>query len=462
MNDTRERTPRGLWGSALPAEPRSELARGLIEELDQGLQTLGELPAAVTFFGGARIKPEDPYYHDAFTMGQLLAERSVPPRTGAGPGIMAAVPEGFRNRQKNGDQLPPIPSHAYGDEAQPLTQGFNIVLPFEQFINPAIDLSLELVHFPTRKLMLYKNCLGLVIFTGGFGTLDELLEVWRLKAAGNLNFPVVLYGRDFWKPLEEALRSASAAVPLAEIDESFFQLLRCTDDPAEAVELVCDASSDRSTLEPLPELGRRIARELVEGLDYLERLPTAVTVLGSSRFEEGGPYARLAEELAFHLARAGSPTRAAGPGTLSVALARGGHRGATYLAQQAFGMRRSDARNLYGADRVHLVSDRLTHKVLLTEGARAIVALPGGLGTLDELFSVLCQLQTHKVKSRPIVLLGSRYWEPLFASLRAVMLDGPRQTISPADLNLVTITDDPHEAAEIALGPAPELPPLRK
>jgi hypothetical protein len=114
-------------------------------------------------------------------------------------------------------------------------------------------------------------------------------------------------------------------------------------------------------------------------------------------------------------------------------------------------MRRRDARNLYGADRVHLVNDRLTHKVLLTEGSLAIVALPGGLGTLDELSSVLCQLQTRKIASRPVVLVGSDFWRPLWSTMRAQMLDGPRQTVSAEDLQLVTITDDPVHAAELCL-----------
>ncbi len=448
---------RGIWGAIAAAEPRTELAQGLVSELHDGLTTLDDLPPAVTFFGGARITPDDPYYAQAHAMGEILAHRNVAPRTGAGPGIMAAVPEGFRAAtNQNGD---PLPHHTPGKGPQPLTQGFNIVLPFEQSINPAIDVSLELLHFPTRKLMLYKNCLGLVIFPGGFGTLDELLEVWRLKSAGNLNYPVVLYGKEFWKPLEAALHVACDACESSLLPEDLLSLLVCTDDPEEAVDLILDPDQPPTIHEPLMNLGTRIARELIEGLNYLEHLPTAVTFLGGSRFAEDDAFGRLAEEIAFHLGTHDIPTRAAGPGTLSVALARGGHRGSPFLPQQAFGMRRADARNLYGADRVHLVSDRLTHKVLLTEGSRAVIALPGGLGTLDELFSVLCQLQTLKVSSRPIVLVGSSYWNPILDTLRAVMLDGPRQTIGPGDLNLVSITDDPQEAAELALAPPPVATP---
>lgn len=465
MGDTRE-TTHGIWGAIAGATARrGELAQALVAELDEGLAVLGELPPAVTFFGGARVKVDDPFYAQAERMGELLADADVPPRTGAGPGIMAAVPEGFRRRQiATGKASADDAGRAEAARrAHALTQGFNIVLPFEQSVNPAIDVSLELAHFPTRKLVLYQNSLGLVIFPGGFGTLDELLEVWRLKVAGRLDYPFVLFGRDFWRPLAAGLREAASVCPDASVTADAFELLSWTDDPEEAMRLAMgDGGLERGVEragEPLGTLGARIARELVEGLDYLERLAPAVTVLGGSRLSEGEPTLAAAEVLAERLAREGVPTRAAGPGQLSVALARGGHRGSAYLPQQAFGMRREDARNLYGADRVHLVNDRLTHKVLLTENSRAMVALPGGLGTLDELFSVLCQLQTRKIPNRRVVLLGRAFWSPLLAAVRAEMLDGARRTIGEADLELVTVTDDPDEAAALALAPPPALKP---
>src|SRR5581483_7231604 len=341
--------------------------------------------------------------------------------------------------------------HDQREKPQALTQGFNIKLPFEQSINPAIDVSLELTHFPTRKLMLYANTLGIVIFPGGFGTLDELFEVWRLKSAGRLNHPFVLFGRDFWGPLAEALRQSTSGAGRETMPQGGVALVKLCDEPEETLRSLTTASDRTGSEEPLEQLGRRVAHEIVEGLAYLEQLTPAVTVLGGSRLRSDDRTVSACEEIARRLAVAGVPTRAGGPGALSVALARGGHRGAEYLPQQAFGMRRRDARNLYGADRVHLVNDRITHKVLLTEGSLAIIVLPGGLGTLDELGSVLCQLQTGKITPRPLVLFGTDFWQPLWSALRAQMLDGPRQTVSAKDLHLVTITDDPAHAVELCL-----------
>lgn len=451
----------GVWGEIERRSGRDQLAAALVEELESGLALLKTLPPAVTFFGGARIRPGDRYWVEAERMGELLAETAIPPRTGAGPGIMTAVPDGFRRRLRalgHGGDGEVDQSHG-PDRPQALTQGFNIKLPFEQAVNPSIEVSLELVHFPTRKLMLYENALGIVIFPGGFGTLDELFEVWRLKIAGRLHDPFVLYGRDFWSPIVEALRGMCHGTRRATMPADAFALVNLSDDPEDTMRLVTATAPKRAFEESPEELGRRIARELVEGLDYLRGLGPAVTVIGGSRLRDDDPAVVACEEIAKRLAIKGVPTRAGGPGPFSVALARGGHAGAPYLPQQAFGMRREDARNLYGADRVHLVNDRLTHKVLLTENSRAVLALPGGLGTLDELFSILCQLQTRKIPNRRVVLFDTAFWRPFWDALRAQMLDGPRQLISPEDLGLVTMTDDPAEAALLVLetlGPLPE------
>lgn len=448
---------RGVWGAIARHTDLSALAQDLVTELESGLSLLQQLPAAITFFGGARIRVDDPYYRAAERMGELLATTGIPPRTGAGPGIMTAVPDGFHKKLRadgvwdgngNGSNNAPHERH---ERPQALTQGFNIKLPFEQSINPAIDISLELAHFPTRKLMLYANTLGIVIFPGGFGTLDELFEVWRLKSAGRLNHPFVLFGRDFWGPLAGALQESALGAGRETVPQNVFAMVKLCNEPEETLRVLTTDNAPVASEEPLEQLGRRVAQEIVEGIEYLERLTPAVTVLGGSRLRSDDRTVVACEEIARRLAVAGVPTRAGGPGALSVALARGGHRGAEYLPQQAFGMRRRDARNLYGADRVHLVNDRLTHKVLLTEGSLAILALPGGLGTLDELCSVLCQLQTGKIAPRPIVLFGPDFWQPLWSALRAQMLDGQRQTVSAKDLQLVTITDDPAHAAELCL-----------
>lgn len=456
---TARKDTEGVWGAIARGTEGLPLAEALVAELESGLNLLETLPPAVTFFGGARVKHDDAYYTAGLRMGELLADTGIPPRTGAGPGIMSAVPEGFRRRLLESEAVPkPAESvtEAPTGRAQALTQGINIKLPFEQRVNPSIDVSLELVHFPTRKMMLYVNTLGIVIFPGGFGTLDELFEVWRLKIAGRRSDPLVLYGREFWAPIVDCLRGLTRSPERETVPDKAFGLIDLCDDAEAAIRLITESDAEDGRFEEPPGLlGRRVAHELVEGLEYLSHLPTAVTVIGGSRLCDGDPAVVAAEEIARRLAVEGVPTRAGGPGPFSVALAHGGHAGAPYLPQQAFGMRREDARNLYGADRVHLVNDRITHKVLLTEGAQAVVALPGGLGTFDELFSILCQLQTRKIAPRRVVAIGRSFWQPFLEVLQAQMWAGDRQTIGATDLALVTVTDDPEEAAALCLLPPP-------
>ncbi len=91
------------------------------------------------------------------------------------------------------------------------------------------------------------------------------------------------------------------------------------------------------------------------------------------------------------------------------------------------------------------VDDRSTFHQLMALKAQAVVALPGGLGTLDELFTILTQIQTGKLPEMPVVLVGKEYWEPIFETLRQQMLGDQRQTISPEDLERVVMTDKPAE-----------------
>ena len=85
-------------------------------------------------------------------------------------------------------------------EAGGLSVGFNIELPHEQGVNPYCDIAMTFKHFYARKTMFVKAAEGFVIFPGGFGTLDELFESLTLIQTGKvLNFPVVLFGRDYWQ-----------------------------------------------------------------------------------------------------------------------------------------------------------------------------------------------------------------------------------------------------------------------
>jgi uncharacterized protein (TIGR00730 family) len=173
----------------------------------------------VTMFGSARTLPEDPLYAHARDLAHALAEAGWMVVTGAGPGIMAAGMEGA-GREKS--------------------FGINIRLPFEQSANEFIlgDPKLvEMKYFFTRKLMLMKESDGFVCLPGGFGTLDEMLELLTLVQTGKAEpAPIVLLdlpGGDYWQSWARFVANEVATRGLISPDDNV--LYRVTDDAQAAV-----------------------------------------------------------------------------------------------------------------------------------------------------------------------------------------------------------------------------------
>ena len=189
----------------------------ILSEFVEGFDALNEIGPAITVFGSARTKPEDPYYELGRQLGASLARRGFAVITGGGPGMMEAVNRGCH-------------------EAGGLSVGCNIELPQEQELNAYVDLGVEFRYFFVRKNMFVKYARGFVIFPGGLGTLDELFESLTLAQTGKIeHFPIVLFGSSYWNGLLSWMR----AVVLAHgaMSEDDFALMTITDDPEEAAEL---------------------------------------------------------------------------------------------------------------------------------------------------------------------------------------------------------------------------------
>lgn len=184
-----------------------------------GFQVVAKIdrPAA-SIFGSARVAEGSPTYESARATGRAFANQGFAVVTGGGPGVMEAANRGCK-------------------EAGGLSVGFNIVLPHEQDVNPWCDLSLTFDHFYARKVMFVKAAEGFVIFPGGFGTQDELWESLTLIQTGKIGeFPVVLFGSDYWEELLEWVREEMLEERL--ISPQDLDLLMVTDEPEEAVALV--------------------------------------------------------------------------------------------------------------------------------------------------------------------------------------------------------------------------------
>jgi uncharacterized protein (TIGR00730 family) len=182
--------------------------------------------------------------------------------------------------------------------------------------------------------------------------------------------------------------------------------------------------------------------EFIAGFRVLHFVGPCVTVFGSARLGEDHPSYALGRELGRGLAAMGfTVMTGGGPGIMEAA-----NRGAREAGGRSVGcaiqLPHEQSTNPY-LDRVVTCRYFFVRKVLLFKYSYAFVALPGGLGTLDELFEALTLIQTRKVLNYPVLLMGTAYWQPLTTLLNHMAEAG---TIAPADLKLLLVTDDVVEA----------------
>jgi hypothetical protein len=203
----------------------------IAQEFREGFEAVDKIePPAVTIFGSARIREDDPVYEGARALARRFAERGWAVVTGGGPGVMEAANRGAK-------------------DGGGLSVGFNIELPHEQAPNPYLDISLTFRHFYARKTMFVKAAEGFVVFQGGFGTVDELFESLTLIQTGKVfHFPVVLVGTDYFGELLGWIRGELLDDGMISPDD--LELLHVTDDLDEAVTLVLDCYERRCAESP--------------------------------------------------------------------------------------------------------------------------------------------------------------------------------------------------------------------
>lgn len=188
----------------------------------------------------------------------------------------------------------------------------------------------------------------------------------------------------------------------------------------------------------------KIGVEFLRGFRALHFVGPCVTVFGSARFEPGHPYYELAREVGGALSRAGfTVITGGGPGIME-----GANRGAREVGGMSVGcnirLQREQQPNPY-LDLWITLKRFHVRKVMLVKYSYAFVILPGGFGTMDEMFEVLTLIQTGKLQNFPVLLMPTAAWTPLLDFLQQAMLD--RGTISAEDLHLVRLEDDPAAAA---------------
>ena len=199
-------------------------------EFIEGFGSLAELGPAISVFGSARTKADDPHYAMAEELGRKLTEAGFAVITGGGPGVMEAANKG-------------------ASESGGVSVGLGIELPFETGLNPYVDRGLNFRYFFARKTMFVKYAQGFVVMPGGFGTFDELFEALTLVQTEKVtSFPIVLLGTSYWAGLVDWLRHT--VLRDGKISETDFDLFHLTDDVDEAVAIM--AASREHRLSPAP------------------------------------------------------------------------------------------------------------------------------------------------------------------------------------------------------------------
>jgi uncharacterized protein (TIGR00730 family) len=190
----------------------------IMGEFVEGFDTLAHIHPAVTFFGSARVHPDDPMYKEAYQTAKRLAQAGFNIITGGGPGIMEAANCGAVDGGSK-------------------SVGCNIELPHEQSVNAYVQIAINFRYFFVRKTMFVKYAEGFVIFPGGFGTMDELFEALTLIQTGKVEmFPIILFGSRYWEGLLAWIKTTMLAE--RKIAPEDLDLLQITDSPEEVSQII--------------------------------------------------------------------------------------------------------------------------------------------------------------------------------------------------------------------------------
>jgi uncharacterized protein (TIGR00730 family) len=190
----------------------------------------------------------------------------------------------------------------------------------------------------------------------------------------------------------------------------------------------------------------KIVAEFVEGYDKMAKIGPCISVFGSARTKEDNPYYQIGVEVSKLLAEGGyGVITGGGPGIMEA-----GNKGAQMGGGKSVGLNIDlpfeQNHNPYIDPEHNLEFDYFfVRKVMFVKYAQGFVVLPGGFGTLDELFEALTLIQTKKINHRPVVLIGRAYWTGLIDWVKTAMLE-MEANISPKDLDLIKIVDTAQEA----------------
>jgi uncharacterized protein (TIGR00730 family) len=193
----------------------------------------------------------------------------------------------------------------------------------------------------------------------------------------------------------------------------------------------------------------KVMSEFVEGFEKLNKIGPSVTIFGSARTKPGTKHYKLAQKVAKKLAKAGfGIITGGGPGIMEAAN-KGAQKGNNASTGLGINLPFEQGANPFiDHDKLVEFNYFFVRKVMFIKYAQAFVVMPGGFGTLDELFEAITLIQTKKIDRFPVILFDTKFWEGLIDWIKETLQD-EYGYISPNDLDLIHLTDDPDEVLTI-------------
>jgi uncharacterized protein (TIGR00730 family) len=192
----------------------------------------------------------------------------------------------------------------------------------------------------------------------------------------------------------------------------------------------------------------KIMSEVVGGFEKLTRIGPCVTMFGSARTKPGSPYYRLAEEIAYLLTKKGfGIISGGGPGIMEAA-----NKAAHFAAGKSVGLNielpfEQHPNPFIDPDKLISFDFFFVRKLMFMKYSQGYIVMPGGFGTLDEFFEAVTLMQTHKMITFPIVMVGKKYWSGLIDWMQEKLVD--EHNINPDDMNIFTLVDTADEAVTV-------------
>lgn len=192
----------------------------------------------------------------------------------------------------------------------------------------------------------------------------------------------------------------------------------------------------------------KIMSEFVNGYEKMGRIGPCISIFGSARTKKEDPYYKLAEEIAFKVSKAGyGVITGGGPGIMEAGN-KGAHLGQGVSVGLNIKLPFEQHFNPYIDNDKNIQFDYFfVRKVMFVKYSQGFVVMPGGFGTLDELFEAITLIQTKKIAKFPIILVGTDFWGGMLEWIKNVLLD-KYSNISPEDMNLVELVDTADEVVE--------------